>query len=214
VREMELENLTVTAFMDRLADNTPTPGGGSAAALAGGLSATLCAMVARLTVGKTKYRAAWEEMEAVIPKADTLKNRLLALMNADALAYDQVMAAFKLPKETEAQKINRREAIEKATQQATQVPLDTLKTVAALMDLTQSVVQRGNTNCITDAGTALQLLNTAAQSAAYNVRINIAGLIDGDFTTRCRTETDRLMAHVRSAVENLAKQVNEKLTAA
>ena len=207
----DLSNLTVQGFVQALAGDAPAPGGGSVAALAGSLAAALCAMVARLTVGKKKYETAREAMEAVIPAADGLAARLLSLMDADTAAYNGVVAAFRLPKETDAQKSSRHLAIQAATREAARVPLATLKTVAEIVKLAESVVESGNPNCITDAGTAVQLIETAALAAAYNVRINVGALEDRDFADRCGTEVDATVSDIRRAAARLATLVDNAL---
>jgi len=210
---MKLAELTATQFVKELASASPAPGGGSVAAYAGALSAALCAMVARLTMGKPKYRAVWEEMAHMAEKADAEAGRLLELMDDDTDAYNTVLAAFRLPRETDDEKTRRRAAIEAATRQAAQVPLTILHSVAELMDITRAVVARGNANCITDAGTAVQLMQTAALSAAYNVRINIADLKDKAFADDCSEQVSRLVARVQIAAAAEGDRVNDALNA-
>ena len=207
----KLADLTTARFAEELASQSPAPGGGSVAAYVGSLSAALCAMVARLTVGKKKYEAAWKKMETVIVRADRLSGQLIELMDADTDAYNQVVAAFKLPKETDGDKAARSQAIQAATRQAAEVPLATLRAAAVIMDLIEPVIAQGNPNCITDAGTAVQLLQTASLAAAYNVRINIGSLKDKAFADRCAAEVDESIAGVRKAVARLEARVDAVL---
>lgn len=152
--------------------------------MAGALSAALCAMVARLTVGKEKYQEVCKEMERVRDGADRLGSQLQELVEEDTAAYNLVVAAYRLPKDGGEQKAIRRQSIEEATKQAALVPLETLRKLAELVDLVAEVVDKGNPNGLTDAGVAAQLIRAAATGAAYNVRINVSGMAEKDFASR------------------------------
>jgi formiminotetrahydrofolate cyclodeaminase len=204
---MNLQNLTTSDFVKALAAGAPAPGGGSAAAFAGAMAAGLCAMVASLTTGKARYRDAWKSMDTVIAAADRLAEEFLRLMDADTDAYNGVVAAFKLPKESEALKSARARAVQEATRRATEVPLATLKAAAAAAPLAAEVISRGNRNCLTDAGSAVLLLRTAAMAAAYNVRVNLLSLEDADYVAACRQEVDRLSTEVISQADRMAGEV-------
>jgi formiminotetrahydrofolate cyclodeaminase len=208
---MLLKDLTTSDFVKALADAAPAPGGGSVAAYAGAMAAGLCAMVARLTVGKAKYRDAWDAMDSVIAAAEGLGDRFLQLMDADTDAYNGVVTAFRLPKDGDDRKAARSRAIQDATRRAAEVPLATLNAVAELIPLAAEVVTRGNPNCITDAGTAAHLLRTAAMAAGYNVRINLGGLDDSEFVQECRRQVVELTKEVLARVEKIAGEVNDKL---
>ncbi len=163
-------------LLDALADGSPTPGGGSAAAYAGAMGAALVAMVARLTLGKKKYADVNEQMLAILDEADVLRTRLTAAVEEDAAAFDKVMAAFRLPKDTEEQQIERMEAIRKATLHAAEVPLETARKSVRVMELALKTAQSGNLNAITDSATGAAMAQAALTSAGYNVRINILDL--------------------------------------
>ena len=208
---MKLVDLTTKALVQELAGDSATPGGGSMAAYAGALSAGLCAMVGRLTVGKTKYHDAWEAMQAVIHTADELAQRFLVLMDEDARAYSAVTAAFKLPQKSAGQQTQRQSAIEKAMRQAAQVPLETLREASKLLKLAQTTVAHGNPNCITDTGVAIQMLQTAALGAAYNVRINISSLKDTVFASQCNLEVDQRLTKIKAVTAELANKVDLNL---
>lgn len=208
---MKLAELTVSEFVRELASVSPAPGGGSVAALCGGLSAALCAMVARLTHGKEKYRTGWEAMESLIQQADPLAERFIALMDADTDAYNQVVAAMRLPRETPEEKATRKTAIDTANRKAAEVPLETLQNTLALADYVKEAVEKGNVNCITDAGTAAQLVRTAAYAAAYNVRINLSGITDPVFVENCRAEVSRILSGIRASIDAVEQTVWERL---
>ncbi|MGD9974237.1 MAG: cyclodeaminase/cyclohydrolase family protein [Desulfatirhabdiaceae bacterium] len=208
---MKLADLTVSEFVRELGAVSPAPGGGSVAALCGGLSAALCAMVARLTHGKPKYRDNWEAMESLIQQADPLAERFVALMDADTEAYNGVVAAMRLPKATEEEQALRKAAIELANRRAAEVPLETLKNTLKLADHVKDAVEKGNVNCITDAGTAAQLVKTAAYGAAYNVRINLSGITDPVFVENCRSEVSRIISAIDAAIDVVAQKVDFEL---
>ena len=211
---MKLADLTVSEFVRELASISPAPGGGSVAALCGGLSAALCAMVARLTHGKEKYRAGWEAMESLIHQADPLSERFVELMEADTEAYNQVVAAMRLPRETAVEKAVRNTAVELANRKAAEVPLETLKHTLKLVDYVKEAVEKGNLNCITDAGTAAQLVRTAAYAAAYNVRINLGGIGDPVFVDNCRTEVNLMISGIDASIDEIAQKVDSELNKA
>ncbi|MFH0995126.1 MAG: cyclodeaminase/cyclohydrolase family protein [Pseudomonadota bacterium] len=208
---MELADLTVSEFVRELASVSPAPGGGSVAALCAGLSAALCAMVARLTHGKEKYRDHWEAMESRIQQADHLADRFVALMDADTEAYNQVVAAMRMPRETAEEKAVRKTAIEQANRKAAEVPLDTLRNTLTLADIVKVAVEKGNVNCITDAGTAAQLVRTAAYGAAYNVRINLAGIADPFYVDNCRAEVSRILSIINTSIDAVEQKVDSAL---
>ena len=208
---MTLVELPIKLFLDRVAGDSATPGGGSVAALAGALSAALCAMVARLTVGKEKYREVWKEMERVRDGADRLGSQLQELVEDDTAAYNHVMAAYRLPKDGEEQKAIRRQSIEEATKQAALVPLETLRKLAELVDLVAEVVDKGNPNGVTDAGVAAHLIRAAAIGAAYNVRINVSGMAEKDFASRLEDEVTQLLGHIMKSVDRMAEAVERGL---
>jgi len=208
---MKLVELLTREFVEKVASEAPAPGGGSVSALAGALAAALCAMVARLTLGKEKYRDTWQEMEQVRDSADALMHRLMELVDEDTAAYNQVLSAFKLPRDNEARKAARQAAIQSATQKATSVPMQTLRSVTELLPMAEAAVEKGNPNCLSDAGVAAHLIRAAASGAAYNVRINLPGLDDQGLSTRMKLETAELLSRVMSAVAKLQETLNKRL---
>lgn len=167
---------TGPAFLDSLAAGTPTPGGGSAAAYAGAMGAALVGMVARLTVGKKKYAEVEAQMTEILSQAERLRRELTALVDEDAAAFEAILTAFKLPKESEAQQAARSAAIEAATLNAAQVPLATAEKAVKVMALAERCAALGNLNAISDAGSACGMCRAALISAGYNVRINVNSL--------------------------------------
>ncbi len=161
-------------FIESLAAPTPTPGGGSAAAYAGAMAAGLVSMVARLTIGKKGYSEVEAAMNSILEESEILRNDLTSAVIEDSEAFDRVMAAYKIPKSDPA----RATAIQEATLLAAQVPLEAAKKSYRVAELALEAAQSGNKNAITDAGSAVNLAIASVNSAAYNVRINLADLND------------------------------------
>ena len=205
---MNLTELTVKEFLDKVAGDSAAPGGGSVSALAGALSAALCAMVARLTLGKAKHREAWEDMEALRDSADALHARLLELVEQDSAAYRKVIEAFQLPKDSGS---SRSEAIQSALKEATMVPLETLRDAAKLVDLADMAIGKGNPNCLADAGVSAQLIRAAAIGAAYNVRTNLSAAKDQNFNSRIAAETSELLNKIMQSTERLEGVLENRL---
>lgn len=191
----DFRDLSLAAFADALASDSATPGGGSASALAGALAASLVAMVAHMTEG----------LEAVAAEADAAREELLALVDEDARAFDQVMAAFRLPKETDADKAARSAAIQRGYEAATEPPARLCARALRVLELAAEVAARGNPNAVSDAGVAALLAHGALQGAALNVRINVGSIRDEAFRrehedavqaaeTRARTVRDEALA--------------------
>ena len=151
---MKLTGLSVKDYVQRVADGSPTPGGGSVCALACSLSAALCLMVAHLTLGKKKYRKVWAEMQQLDRAVGDLVSRLFELTEQDAEAYDGVLSAFRLVQASEAQKEARRESIEAALKRAAIIPMETLRTIVKLTDFVEEAIEKGNPNCLCDAAVA------------------------------------------------------------
>jgi len=159
---------TLADFLAELSSGDATPGGGCAAALSGALAAGLVAMVARNTGG----------MVDVAAEADDLRGRLEELVDADAAAFERVMAAFRLPKETDEQKAERRAAVQAAYKGAVEPPLAVCAAACRVLALTADVAERGNPNAISDAGVAALLAASAVDGAALNVDINLGSIKD------------------------------------
>ncbi len=171
-------NLHDSTFLDDLATATPAPGGGSAAAYAGAMAAGLVAMVARLTIGKKNYATVEAQMNEILNQAERLRFELTNAVDEDSAAFEGVMIAFKLPKDTTEQDAIRNKVIEEATLQAAQVPLKTAQKAILAMALAERAAALGNIKAITDAGSAAALARAALIAAGYNVRINLANLND------------------------------------
>jgi glutamate formiminotransferase/formiminotetrahydrofolate cyclodeaminase len=163
-------------FLDDLAAGTPAPGGGSASAAAAAAAAALVAMVARLTIGKKKYTAVETQMQAVLERAEELRAGLTAAVKQDADAFEAVMAAFRLPKNTAEEESARSQAIEAATLEAARVPMLVAEGAVEVLELAAQVVAHGNLNAISDGATGALLARAALDGASLNVRVNASSL--------------------------------------
>lgn len=187
-----LDTKTVRGFIDELASNSPAPGGGSVAALCGSLGSALGSMVFNLTVGKKAYLSLGDEERASVDKglvdANELKDRFLQLMNEDTLAFNKLMEAFKMPKETEEDKAIRSEKIQIAYKGATEIPLEVARRSYDIYEIIEIAVDHGNKNAISDAGVAALLTQAAIEGAIMNVKINLGSIKDEEFTSSIREE--------------------------
>ena len=198
----DLVALAVRDFSASLASDAPAPGGGSASAAAGAMGAALLGMVCRLTIGKEKYRDAWEELGQVASAMDGHRETLLGLVDEDTRAYDAIVEARKLPKESPEEKAARKRAIDDATILATTVPMQTASFARAAIGRAAVVLEKGNPNCSSDAFVAALLLSAAIEGALANVRINVPGIPDPILAAGFREEADEAAA---VAAEAMAK---------
>ena len=204
---MKLVDYKVTEFVQLLASEAPAPGGGSAAALAGATGASLVAMVAALTLGKEKYREYEAQTVALQNKGNELQTRFLELIDADTAAFNDVSAAYKLPKQTEDEKEKRREAIEQSLKKATQTPFDMMKTALECLQVVVSAVGKTNASAASDLGVAAYSLRAATEGAWLNVLINLGGIKDEAFVTQYKDEGGKLLAEVDKLASTVSRQI-------
>jgi formiminotetrahydrofolate cyclodeaminase len=201
----------VNQFLDELASPSPAPGGGSVAALAGALGAALTSMVCNLTIGKKKYAGVQEEMKTILAQSEDLRTKFTGLVEKDTDAFNKVMEAFSLPKDTEPQIALRRAAINEATKEATLIPLEVMKHCIDAMALAQEVAANGNPNSVSDAGVSALLLHAACEGAALNVRINLSSLADSEFVGWKSDEVDSLLKTSKMMLEEAMEIIAEKM---
>jgi methenyltetrahydrofolate cyclohydrolase len=189
---MSLSDRSVRDLLAAFSDSQPTPGGGSASALASAVGASLLLMVAALP--KTRSGAAEERvaLDAAAGALSDLQRQLADAVDADAAAYDRVVAAFKLPKATEAEQAARRSAIQDATAGATQIPLSVMRLSVSALDQAAAVARHGNRSAASDVGVAIALLAAGLRGARLNVEVNLAGLKDASLAGAIRSEMTRL----------------------
>ncbi|HXG37683.1 MAG TPA: cyclodeaminase/cyclohydrolase family protein [Bacteroidota bacterium] len=202
---------TVSGFLDEVASNSAAPGGGSVAALAGALGAGLTAMVCRLTIGKKKYAEVEAEMQEVLGKVEELRAHFTELIEKDTEAFQAVMRAFSLPKDTDEQKEARSSAIQEATKSAALVPLQVMELCERTLPLTQIVATKGNVNSLSDAGVAASMLYAACVGAALNVRINLSTIQDDTFVHDTSVKAEGIRATVEQLHADIQSYVNASL---
>lgn len=178
---VNLKDLTVEQFIDVTASDAPAPGGGSVAALAGGLGVALAEMVANLTIGKAKYAEVEDEMKALAAAASEIRQELTAAIQKDTESFNLYMAALKLPKETDEEKEVRRDAMQNGLKEAAKVPLAVAETAVKIFPIAKTVVAKGNTNAVTDGLVAAMMTRTAVLGALLNVKINLGSIKDEEF---------------------------------
>jgi glutamate formiminotransferase / formiminotetrahydrofolate cyclodeaminase len=206
-----LISLPVSRFVDEVSSDTPVPGGGSAAALAGSLGAALAAMVANLTVGRTGHD---EELSEMSVRAQATKQALAENVDEDARAFNGVMAAMRMPRTTETERSARDQMLQTAYRRAAEVPLDTARLSLTALELARVAARKGRRDAASDAGTAALLAHAAVEGAALNVLINLGALTDEMFVRACRSEVDRLRALAQRIGDEVAEEIRGRLEVA
>ncbi len=201
----------VAGFLDEVASNSAAPGGGSVAAFAGALGAGLTAMVCRLTIGKKKYADVEGEMQDVLGKVEEMRLQFTELIEKDAEAFNAVMRAFSMPKETEEQKEARSSAIQEATKSAALVPLEIMELCERALPLASIAATKGNVNSISDAGVAASMFYASCESAALNVRINLSTVQDDEFVHDTTVKAEGLLASVQQRTREILGHVKAAL---
>ncbi len=193
-------------FLERLSSDSPTPGGGSASALAGALSASLAAMVAGLSLTKSGAQA--KTMLQIRKKSLVIQDRLSRAIEEDAESFDAVMRAFQLPKAGEKERLRRRGQIQRAYRNATFVPRLVCERCLQLLEFSETLIWKGNKNAITDAAVAALLADAALSGALLNVQINLMSLNDKEFLRKMRDsirtwrrKRDRLLKKITGLLE-------------
>jgi glutamate formiminotransferase/formiminotetrahydrofolate cyclodeaminase len=190
-------------FMDKLASNSPEPGGGSVAALIGALGAALVSMVANLTLGKEKYKNVQPQIESLLKESEQLRFSMQDLIQKDTEAFGAISEVYKMPKGTDAEKAARTEKMQESLKKAAQVPLEIGLNSLSLAKLAQRAADLGNTALVSDAGVAVLLARACAESAALNVKINVNSIKDETFNTAAwkrMQDVLKLVAAIEKAV--------------
>lgn len=191
---MTLTGLTVTALLDAFRSNEPTPGGGSASALAGAVGASLLAMVAGLAKPHATSEEDVERLAAAGARCTVIARLLEELVDRDSAAYDLVVGAFRMPKGTDAEKAARTTGIQRAMRAATEAPLEVMRACSDGIEQGAVVAAFGNRNASSDVQVGLELLGAGLRGAKLNVEINLGSLKDQDFVARAKAEAGRLDA--------------------
>jgi formiminotetrahydrofolate cyclodeaminase len=204
-------NSSIQTFLDDLASERPTPGGGGAAAVSGAIGAALVSMVANLTIGKKNYEVVWQDLEAVNAKAEALRAELIRAIDEDVVAFNAVMGAYGLPRATDDEKAKRAAAIQAALKDATLAPLRAVKACFEVIRLSAAAAEKGNLNVISDAGVAVLSANAGLRSAALNVFINAKAIKDRDFAEKQIAEVNALLAQSAETTESVYQTVRTKI---
>lgn len=202
----------IDAFLEALASEAPTPGGGAVAGLAGAMGAALIEMVAHLTLGRAGYEEVAERMGAILAEAGAARGAFLELAERDAAAFEGVMAALRMPKGTEAERAARTEAIRRAYEAAAAVPLEIAERAVGLMELSHEATAKGNRHAASDGLSAAVMLRAAGACAFANVEINAAALKDPAAAERLRAQVATLRAEAEALLDATERAFAERLT--
>lgn len=209
--QQPLIGMTLRSFANETAKDSPAPGGGSIAAYVGALGASLGTMVANLSAGKRGWDDRIEEFSAWAEKGQQLKDALLNLVDEDTHAFNRIMEAFRLPKETTEEKATRQKAIQDATKYATEVPLRTMELAFQIFDLAEAMVEKGNPNSVTDGAVGALCAHAAVHGAWLNVRINAGSLKDETLRKDLLTKAADIGGLAEKSIERIKARTNEKI---
>jgi formiminotetrahydrofolate cyclodeaminase len=201
----------VQQFLDELASSAPTPGGGAVAALSGAMAAGLITMVCDLTIGKQQYAEFEAQAQSLQARAEALRVELQQLAQADVEVFNNLSAAYKLPRTTEADAASRRAAIQKVTRQAAEVPLRAARAAVALLPLCAPLARDGNRRAVSDIGVAALLVQAVVPGALLNVEINLVALEDQLFVRETRAQADDLTIGLDEEVTAVLALVRERI---
>jgi len=201
----------VSNFLDELASNSPTPGGGSVAALAGALGAALISMVGNLTIGKKKYEDVEEDIKKIIGSSEKLRYELSQLIEEDVKVFNNFMATYKMPRETENEKKMRTEKIQEALIEAARVPLRVAYKCMEILSLSKEVAEKGSINTVSDAGVAALMAEAALESAILNVKINLKMIKDEKVRTELSSSIKEILLKENGQKEEVLEIVESKM---
>ena len=206
-----LVDMTITEFLAELKSDSPAPGGGSSAALAGAVGAALAAMVGNLTLGSGKYQDVQAEVETILPQLNSRLAKLERYIDEDTAVFNRVMAAYRLPKATDDEKLARSQAIQQALKEAAALPLSVAELCQEVLVLSGRMLAIGNTNAASDAAVAVRMAHTAMWAAIYNVRINLDAIKDQDFAAAMKEQIKTVTAKAEAAFYELIAEADRKI---
>ena len=201
----------VRDFIRSVASSSPTPGGGSVAALCGALSGSLTAMVCNLTIGRDKYDDVRPEMERALEDSSKLVERLTQLVDEDAEAYASVVAALRLPKGTDEEKRKRMEAMQNGLRRAIAVPVEVMELSLEAIRLAYLVVRKGNEGALSDSGSGAMLAFAALHAASMNVKINLKEIQDQEFKNEVAEKLGEMEEEAELLRSEVLTEVNLKM---
>ena len=203
----KLTDLSCTAFAEVLASKAPVPGGGGAAALAGALGVALCSMVGNFTTGKKKYAAYEEDVQRMLAEGETLRARLLELVEADAAAFEPLSRAYAIPKEDP----TRDSVLEEAALNACKAPMEMVSCCGEALLLLEEMLEKGSRLLLSDVGCGALLCKAAMESAAMNVFVNTGSLQDRAVAVGMERQVDETLEKYRPLAERIAASVTATL---
>lgn len=201
--------MDIKEFLEKLSSAAPTPGGGSASALAGALSASLIAMTAGLSLKKGKLKV--KEIREIKQKVLAIQRRLFRAIEEDAKSYEAVLRAFRLPKNTEKERLVRVKAIQKAYQKATVTPQLVCQQSVRLLEYSYVLIQKGNPNAVSDAGVAAFLADAAIKGGLINISINLSPIRDKSFRKKMGLLVGKLEKRRIQLMGRIPKKLKESL---
>lgn len=207
-----LVNMSVVEFSNVLASDAPAPGGGSVAALSGALGADLVRMVCNLSSGRAEYAEHEHEIVRALEASSALSRSLLECVDRDTEAFNGVMAAFKLPKSTDEEKAERREAIQRGYKDAVQSPLRTARECLKVIVIAESLFGRTNSNALSDLAVGAEQAHAGLRGAVLNIRINLPSIKDDTFVTATRSEADSLVREGDAALDRVRERFMKDVT--
>lgn len=213
VQDGPLVNLKVADFVDEVSRDTPAPGGGSIAALAGAIGSALASMVVNLSVGKGEFDAQYDSLCELAERAQDVKDELLRAVDADTEAFNEVIAGMRMPKDTAEQQAARSAAIRAGYRTATEVPLHTATLCREVLDLCQRAADIGNDAVMSDAGVGALMAYAGLRGAIHNVRINLAHTKDPEFIARVSAQVAELIGESKALCDAIQDQVEASFAA-
>jgi len=209
---MDYRTEPLTTYLEDAAAAQPTPGGGSVAAVAGALASTMASMAAAFTAGKEKYKDVQAEIEEALGRLAGLRGTFLDLAHQDMDAYTAIMAAYRLPRDSEEEMADRAAAIMKATRESLDVVEAVLEAIGQVLRITRRLADIANPNLISDVGVAAELTLGAAMAARLNVAVNLSGYRDADDADAVRERTDERLAEAQRLADETRKIVLKALS--
>jgi glutamate formiminotransferase / formiminotetrahydrofolate cyclodeaminase len=210
-KKNKLVQMNLREFADETASESPAPGGGSIAAYTGALGAALGTMVANLSSHKTGWEERWKEFSEWAEKGQKIKDILLKLVDEDTSAFNQIMNAFSLPKNSDEEKKSRKAAIQSATKNAIEIPFSTMKAAYESFNLLYAMAENGNPNSVSDAGVGALCARASVRGAFLNIKINASGLDDADFKKNILAEAEDILKKSEDRENEIFKIVNSKI---
>ena len=210
-KQKTLVQRSVREFLDELGSGSPAPGGGSTAALAGAAGASLISMVCRLTLGKKRYLDVEGEIRDCLSSSEKWREKMTSLVDEDTAAFNEVMSAYKIGKETPEAEVRRERAVQKALNRTIEVPLNVAKGCIHLLGSAKTVAEKGNVNSISDTGVAALMLYAALKSALYNVSINLLSIKESDRRSALSGTVDSILGEGGRLRDSVLAVVEKKL---